>query len=220
MFSYAIRITLSYDDCKDVISKWADRSARAIVYQHDIDEEVSKTHIHLALVGCEVKAEALKRMWPDAPGKGNEFWSWKQIDDGLEKYVTYMTKGKLRPVFVKNFSQDIVDGLRQAWVEPSLGNDKFPADHTERVIQKVLQKFDRQTFKTQYHIADMDDDDIGIGVILQQVRTEAFRQLWGEHRRVPHASHYKIVAGSAFMRLCERLNRLDEGMEALQNLWY
>lgn len=213
---HAIRITLPYDDCKDIISKWADRSQQAIAYQHDADGEISKTHVHIGLVGCEVKTEALKRMWPDAPGKGNEFWSFKewirkdltQWATTADTYMAYMSKGVLRPVFVKNFSNDKVENSRQSWVEP-VKADKT-GDASEHQVRKILESFKHMKFGMDYPIETM----------FEKVRSVTFRQLWGEHRRVPHASHYKIIAGTAFLRLCEECNRFEDGRVHLQNLWY
>lgn len=223
--SYAIRITLPYADISGIISSWADRSDQTIVYQHDPDEKVKKTHVHLALYGVAVKSEALKRMWPDAPGKGNEFWSWKdsyEDDDGITHpvdlgFITYGSKGHLRPVFVKNISPAIVEEKRKLWVERSIRNDKA-SDPSERLICKILEKFANDTFVIQYIPGD--EEPRPIGMILDRVRSESFRQLWAQHRKVPHAAHYKIIAGTAFLRLCERLDRFEEGAIALQNLWY
>lgn len=221
---HAIRVTLPYDDCKDIISIWADRCSQAIVYQHDADGEISKTHVHIGLVGCEVKAEALKRMWPDAPGKGNEFWSFKEwIRKDLtnwattpDTYIAYMSKGVLRPVFVKNFSNDKVENSRQSWVEP-VKADKT-GDSSQYDINTVLKLYDGMSFMTHYardHI-----EETPIASILERVRRDTFKYLYAKKRIVPHASHYKIIASSVFMRLCERLNREEEAISALQNLWY
>lgn len=226
MFNHAIRITLPYADVKDVISKWADRCHDAIAYQHDADGEVSKTHVHIGLGGCEVKAEALKRMWPDAPGKGNEFWSFKEWvrKDKTEwqttpdTYMVYMAKGTLRPVFVKNISNDLVEKSRQSWVEP-VKADKT-GDNSERIVKKVYDKI-----VSEFVYRDLSDDDryerveCSAETLLKLVRSETFRQLWGEHRRFPHASHYKIVAGTVYMRLCEHYNCFEEGMQIISELW-
>lgn len=216
--NHAIRITLPYEDCSGIISRWADRCQQAIVYQHDADEEISKTHVHLGLYGCEVKAEQLKRMWADAPGKGNEFWSWKEASAEATKYLTYMSKGNLRPKFIKNFSNDLVEKSRQAWVEP-VGNDK-PGDSSERMVNKIM-----TIVKSQFVWKDYTDEDrverieCSAETLLKLVRKETFRQLWGEHRRFPHASHYKIVAGTVYMRLCEHYGCFEGGMEIISQLW-
>lgn len=214
-YSHAIRITLPYEDCKAIISQWADRCSKVIVYQHDADEEVSKTHVHIALGGCETKSEALKRMWKDAPGKGNEFWSWKDWDNG-DKYLTYMSKGTLRPVLVKNISNDLVEKSRQEWVEPVKADR--PGDNSNYDIERILKLYDNNEFMIHYardHI-----EPTAINAILERVRKDSFKFLYAKKRIVPHASHYKIVASSVFMRLCERLDRENEAIEALQNLWY
>lgn len=219
MFHHAIRVTLPYQDCSGIISRWSDRSARVVVYQHDADEEVSKTHVHLGLYGCEVKAEALKRMWPDAPGKGNEFWSFKEASVEAAKYITYMSKGILRAKYTKNFSQEELENSRLAWVEP-VKADKV-RDNSEYIVNKVV-----DSIKSQFVYHRLTDEEryerveCSVDTLLKLVRTQSFKMLWGEHRRVPHASHYKIVAGTAFMRLCEHYGCFDEGVSAIQELWY
>jgi len=219
-YSHAIRITLPYDDCKAIISDWASRCNAVVVYQHEADEDVSKTHVHIGLQGCETKSEALKRMWKDAPGKGNEFWSWKDWD-GEDKYLTYMSKGTLRPVFVKNISEAILEKSRQNWVEP-VKADKT-GDSSERIISKIVAKFNLKSSSRYYR----EDDEIELGhckynleLLMDNVRTESFKTLWGERRMAPHASHYKIIATTVFLRLCEEANCLDKGIGHIKNLWY
>lgn len=215
---HAVRVTLPYESVKHIVSQWADRSTSAIVYQHTADEEISKTHVHIGLYGCEVKAEALKRMWTDAPGKGNEFWSWKEATPEPDKYITYMSKGNLAPVFVKNISEDLVERSRQNWVEP-VKADKT-GDASEKVIKKVIDRI-----KESFVYDRLSDEDIvnrvecSAETLCKLVRRETFRQLWGEHRRFPHGSHFKIVAGTAYMRLCEHYDCFEEGMEIISELW-
>lgn len=226
--NHAIRITLPYEGCKDIISRWADRCNAIVAYQHDADEETSKTHVHLALWKCEVRYEALKRMWPDAPGKGNEFWSFKEWtpvfnDNGFmkaDKYIAYMSKGKLRPVFVKNISPDLLEESRQAWVEPVLGNDK-PRDQSESLIKEIVEYFKVSSKPDYYH----DDDTCEIGkdsleLLFDQVRSKAFKVLWAQQRKAPHASYYKIIASTAFLRLCEDTRRFEAGSAIVREKWY
>jgi len=221
-YNYAIRVTLPYADCSGILRIWSDRCKSFIAYQHDADEEVSKTHVHIGIVGSEVKHEALKRMWVDCPGKGNEFWSWKEwqyeevYDANKDKYLSYMTKGCLEPVFVKNFSEELVERSRQDWVEP-VKADKT-GDASEYDIVKILSKYDNDKFVTQYARDHVEPK--AINAILERVRKDSFKFLYAKKRIVPNAGHYKIIASSVFMRLCERLEREDEAIEALQNLWY
>jgi len=229
-YSYAIRITLPYDDCKHVVSKWADRSVQTIVYQHDPDEKTRQTHIHLALYNCDVKAEALKRMWPDAPGKGNEFWSFKDYYEDVSGtkcpvdmgFLTYGSKGTLRPVFVKNISPAIVEEKRQLWVDRSLRSDK-KGDPSEHIIRKVMDYFkitDLQRYYLQNDEVEIGQPKYNLDLLLSHVRSKAFKVLWAQHRKAPHASHFKIIASTAFLRICEDSGCFDQAAAVLQNLWY
>lgn len=209
--SHAVRVTLPYADCSGVISIWASRCASAVVYQHDADEEVSKTHVHIGLGGCEVKEEALKRLWKNAPGKGNEFWSWKPWD-GETKYLTYMTKGVLQPVFVKNISEDLLEKSRQEWAEPVKA--ATTGDQSEFIIRKICDSINVKRYTNTI------DDVIEIGTLFNEVRKLTFKMLWAQHRRVPHTSHYKIVAGTVFLRLAESVNMFDEAACLLRSEWY
>lgn len=239
MNHHAIRVSVPYADMAHIIDLWAEKSSFCVAYEHYADEEDKTAHVHIGLYNTTVKAEALKRMWKDAPGKGNEFWSWKEaspidIDwcvDELKKanadldkirlnkelkYLIYMAKGCLLPKFNKRFSNSILEYSRQNWVEP-VKADK-PGDHSERVIREILEQFKNEKFKTTYSLNDMEDEGLPINVIHTRVRKAVFRKLWGEHRRVPHASFFKIVADSAFLRICERLDRFEEGMSAVLNI--
>ena len=199
------------------------------MYQHDADEEISKTHVHIALVDCETKSEALKRMWKDAPGKGNEFWSWKDIvgdsegedKQNLTRYITYMSKGILREKYSKNFSQEELEKFRQLWVEP-VKADKS-GDDSDRLINSLVTKVKDMynTFRlTNRHGEDRSDIlCYDVDTVLNFVRKETFKALYYKKRMFPHASHYKIIAGSVFMRICENDGYLDEGINKISELW-
>lgn len=234
--NHAIRITLSYDDCSGVIAKWADRCQAAVVYQHDADEEVSKTHVHLALFKCEVKAEALKRMWEDCPGKGNEFWSfkeWKVDDDFLvvvkpNKYITYMTKGYLYASFNKNISKEILEASRLAWVDHDTAAPT--KDSTQYFIDEILEKFKYQSsydyIEHYRHESFLDSNTVMysmrdyLGFLLSEVRMRTMKVMWSKNRRTPPASLYKTVAGSVFLTLAERFDWMDTAIDVLTQKWY
>jgi len=56
--------------------------------------------------------------------------------------------------------------------------------------------------------------------VLSDVRLKTMKMFYRFNRKVPPASLYKMVAGTAFLRLCEKWNYLDNGIETLKNLWY
>lgn len=164
MFQHAPRVTVAYSDVSGAISEWLDRAQMGIVCQHDADEKVNKTHIHLGMWGCDVKEEALKRMFNKKTQlklSGNEDWKWKskRFPDGLPpweppektpsgliipgkgwdqnfKYLTYCIKGDLSRVkMVKNISRDILEEASEAWEDFKA---KFsPSGRTEVHIEHV-----------------------------------------------------------------------------------
>lgn len=122
-YHYAIRVALSYTDISSVVQEWSKSAPQVIVYEHQGDSSVSRTHCHFLMLNCKYKTpEALKRQFHsrvETSLKGNELWSWKQGNHVDIKFITYMSKGKLRPVFVKNFIPDEVEELRLKWIEPT-----------------------------------------------------------------------------------------------------
>jgi len=120
---HAIRVSQSYADISGNIQLWADRSKRVLVVEHEADDEVATTHVHIALFDCQVQAEALKRMFIN-PGKGNGFWSFKKWSDEshetlqaipYSKYLVYTFKGYLRESFSKEYSTAELELFRTHW---------------------------------------------------------------------------------------------------------
>jgi len=133
MNAHAIRITLPYADLSGIIAIWAEETEQVAVYEHEADDKVSNTHCHILLLGCKVKEEALKRKWPEAPGSGNGFWKWKSKYGTPDlKFITYMSKGKLRPKYLKNISPAQVEELRTKWIEPTPKVAPSPAKSKEK----------------------------------------------------------------------------------------
>lgn len=122
MPNYAPRVSLSYADMSGVVQEWSQACKAMVVYQHEPDKEVNRVHLHMVMLDCKFKtAEALKRQFLSrvkTERKGNELWSWehKQFPNPDIKFITYMSEGKLAPVFVKNISPDTIEELRLQWV--------------------------------------------------------------------------------------------------------
>lgn len=221
MYSWKARITLPYTDCSGIVLRWATRCAKVAVYEHEADEDVTKTHIHLALIGCDIKEEALKRIWKDAPGSGNEFWSITPMKEE-SRYLTYMTKGMLCPKFTKLFSKEEVEASRLAWVDPILGSDK-KTDATDYYITVLTKKFDYLQ-----HYADLPDSivepdhngfNVTIGcysVLYRNVRSVGMKMFLGRNKfRTPHKSMFCTVTNSVFMAIMNRIDCLDQGVELI-----
>lgn len=239
-FNHAIRISLPYEDLSGIISGWATRCSRIVAYQHEADEQVSATHVHLALYNCEVKTEALKRMWTSKPNElsGNSFWSMKDADaydtSGCLTYLGYMINGSASklPVFNKNVEQEVLDTASSVWVVP--GSPDTTAEGTERIVRIVVRKitdkysfrndidsiYCRQSlekFKNSFE-TELTEGPISLPCLLQHCRYTAYSEMFRATQRAPHASHYKIVASTAYSRICQRWS--TDGSRWIINLWY
>lgn len=221
-----IRITLPYQDCSGVIQQWYTRCAKAVCYEHAADEKVSQTHVHLALIGLDCKEEALKRMWKQAPGSGNKFWSMTPIKEE-SKYLAYMTKGKLTAKSAKNFSHEELETHRLAWVDPVKDASNVEDSPMQFYITQVIDMFDYI-----HNTNDLPDrhpkDGLNLPYDLNQrfewlfyeVRSATIKTFLRRNNQMPHATQYKTVASTVFMKLCKKINQEDQGISVLLNSWY
>lgn len=122
----AIRLTIPWSEN---LIPFFDQLEPCAVYQHDADEEVSRTHIH-ALVEVNVSTDTLKNRLQKILGyrlpKTDWAFSQKLKGNPIEdKFITYMSKGKLEPVHIKGFTQEQCDKYKSEWIErtkPALDN--------------------------------------------------------------------------------------------------
>jgi len=130
--SFAPLIRLPFNDLSGIIQVWSETCEQMAVYEHEADESVKTTHVHMIMIGCKYKtAEPLKRlyykMFPNEDSsKGNGLWSWENKDYPVPdvNFITYMSKGVLTPKFLKNISPAKVEELRGNWVEPTPASTK------------------------------------------------------------------------------------------------
>lgn len=137
--NYAIRLSLPYADISGIFELWSNRSTKGVIYEHEADDEVKRTHCHIGLIGTDCKAEALKRMFKGRTGKGNEFWSFKEWD-GSDTYITYMSKGYLDAKKAKQFSKEELDESRSKWVSMTPDPKKENSKEFYSICEAVLEK--------------------------------------------------------------------------------
>ena len=155
--------------------------------------------MHLLMIGSSVKEEALKRIYYKLikdERKGNDLWSWshKSHPNPDLKFITYMSKGKLRPVFSQGISPDIVEEYRLKWIEPTTATSTDEEKYDEyKAILKDLEPL----------YGD------GTRICLDTVRSHVMRWYWKRDGRLPNAPSYKRNAASAYLHLVERREAKD-----------
>lgn len=112
-----IRVSRPYEELKDFVQKLSDACEVCVVFEHETDETISRTHIHAYVEGPQVSTDTMKN-WVKKALKVTTFpktdWSFTEARD--RGFITYLTKGKLDPLFYKGVSQDDISSLKDAWV--------------------------------------------------------------------------------------------------------
>lgn len=211
MESYAPRLAISYAEFEPVAQLWADMCQQMAVYEHESDASVNRTHVHLLMIGCQVKAEQFKRIFKKAlPGikaSGNEFWKWEsKYGTPDDNFLTYMSKGNLRPKFIKNFSDTIVEERRKQWkITTPSHNPSVKYDEYEVMKKQFFAEHDDYTLKLMQ---------------FEEVRKWVFHWYYKRDGRIPIASCYKRNAGSLNLARGEKIKKFEECSSEVFNLWY
>ena len=219
MNSYAPRISLSYDEVKLVIPVWEAKANQIIVFQHDADSKVSRTHVHILIVGCTVKEERLKRMFysvypahKEAGSKGNDLWKWASKYGTPDLgFITYMSKGKLRSKYSKNISPEVEESHRLKWSEPT--TDLPPSKKKEYDEYTEIKK----SYQNTHDLTNKDTI-----ITLDGIRKWTMSWYYRRDGRLPPATAYKRNAGSLFIWANETRAGFipDWCWEEVKNLWY
>lgn len=221
MSSYVCRITLPFSDVNQFIEDWADKADKLLVYEHEADEEVSKTHCHFLIRDCKVKEDRLKQIVNkivSPPLKGNECWSWKTvIEDKVADYITYMTKGKLTAKYNKGYDQFYIDERKKVWVLPGTPQAKKKQDEITELYDSFVKKFNVNSH--EYHNGYQDNIS---DRILSLCRTHTMSHIYHKTGKLPFPGTYKQTAGTLFLRVIEeqRPDYFEQALQTLKNLWY
>lgn len=158
-----MRLTLPYENLRQCVSEWSLKAEKVVVYEHP---EPDNIHCHLALMGVYVTTQNLKDIMKDlgVPLKGAGQLSFKSTfknaakeviamtDETLPGFITYMTKGKYEPKYLKGVSEEECAEARARWVDYS----RSPAETGDR---KLLTEFDNWMYKTFTHIGESNMTD-------------------------------------------------------------
>lgn len=152
-------------------SKIASICEHLVAYEHS--EKADNVHCHMMLIGCTVSTDTLKNyirscgMVP--PRAGNQFWSFKKCDDDLNTPITYMSKGKLTPFYVKGFTQEEIDTCKDRWVERTPETSRYQArlQYVVRESPSQAKKRKNDYIKEIMDIIQYDDKEHIIRCILR-----------------------------------------------------
>jgi len=112
-----IRVSRPYDDLKEFCKKLADACDCCVIYEHEADASVSRTHIHAFVENPKVSTDTMKN-WVkkalDVTAFPKADWAFTAAED--RGFITYLSKGQLDPKLFKGILRDEVSTLKTAWV--------------------------------------------------------------------------------------------------------
>lgn len=155
-----MRVSRSWSECGTHLLTLFDKFTKVAVFEHEADDEVSRTHIHVLMMeGVKGTSEdSIRNKWlkPVYFHKMED----KTVYDYMisqtyrngktsyavnEGYITYMGKSVLKPVWLKGWGSSYVEDLVQKWVTPqpsSTSKSKIDPEAKRRkrydIIQDVL----------------------------------------------------------------------------------
>lgn len=124
MANFAFRITVAYEELGLALLSLYDMSERIAIYEHEADEDVNRTHIHGLIMGCCRKEDTVRTKFFKGKYEATDYElktkfqdrnkRWWPVDD---KYITYMSKGRLQPQYVKGYSFEETEEFRKQWID-------------------------------------------------------------------------------------------------------
>lgn len=110
---YAVRITEPYIRLKPFWDRLAEGAPKLVVYEHTD----GRIHCH-ALVETTLSTDTLKN-WVKKALQVTAYpktdWSFKTAEN--DRFITYMSKGRLNPLVCVGYSPEQIAELRSQWVE-------------------------------------------------------------------------------------------------------
>jgi len=118
---YFARVTLPYERLDRMVSAWACKCDKILVYQHE-GEKTQKIHCHILIMGCSVISKQLKNIASSLNVNlvGNENSSFKSVgSSGQDELncIMYMSKGVLEPKYNKGYTPELIAQQKARWVE-------------------------------------------------------------------------------------------------------
>lgn len=174
--SVAIRITRSVTDLLPLFTKLLDYSphTRYIAYQHDSDEQVSRTHTHILVTDTFPSVETIKNYLREIfPGITKSDYAFKTkykprnskvsvpVD---EKFITYMSKGKFDCAISRGFTDEQIQRYKAQWVDYETISKKEEAV-TSYTMAQELARYIEATYTEEpvdFHYVDIVNQAIDI----------------------------------------------------------
>lgn len=150
---WAIRITRSYDELDGWVQHLADKCERAIAYEHEADEEVSRTHVHLVIIGYSTSDETMKaqiRKHFNTKTFPKTDWVFDNELRDERKAITYASKKDLHAKFNKGYEATFIAECSAEYLPP----DEYAKKGRTKTQYKVIAEKPEVSKKRQNDLLD------------------------------------------------------------------
>lgn len=112
---------MAYGECSEKVLEYLEPlSGKLIMYEHEADEDVTRTHIHGLVMDCSRSDDTLRNnLFKVNYTKNYELKSTYKTKTGIwpvdAKFITYMSKGYLDPKYNKGFTEEEVAMYKSQW---------------------------------------------------------------------------------------------------------
>lgn len=179
---YAVRVSYPYAQLVEVFKKLSEVCDKIVVYEHD----ASRVHVHALLCGCRVSTDTIKNWIKKTLNVtvSKYDWSFKNANKD-DKYITYMSKGKLEPAFSKGY-----DGLELASLREQWQDKKEVKEEESSVIDLRKVRVTRYTlanevlglYNERYTTAESYDEDERLKVKMKKL-IEIVKEVCKKHKK-------------------------------------
>ena len=172
-----IRISRSFKELnpekESFITKLAEVCDVLAVYEHEADEEITRTHIHCYADNPRVSTDTMKNWVKKALGVTKFVktdWSFPEAQD--EGFITYMSKGHLDPLFIKGITDEACHLLKAQWVDVPKKNGKTQyVLKIENPAQQKLRQWELvEEINRRYNINDPEESRDPVEKLIRIIR--------------------------------------------------
>lgn len=139
-----------------------------VLFEHEADEQVARTHCHIWLKGVTCNTDTLKNHIKKVVGKvPKSDWAFMEVcpktktlyDDSL---ITYMSKGILYPKYIRGWTEEEIEEFRVKWINHNPITTQDGKLVVKRVVKETAKKTKRELIQEmlETYLPDMENEEI------------------------------------------------------------
>lgn len=154
MTTFAFRITDEFINVN--LTDLFDICEKVIIYQHNADTSVKRTHIHGLVEGCARKEDTVRNKF----FKGKFEYSMKTKAN--DTFIAYMSKGQYDPVYVKGYDLELIAQRKKEGYSPTVTEVKAIDGKLVRTVDEKGKKTKRELIEIMRskYVEHMPDTEI------------------------------------------------------------